>query len=311
MQNISTTAPGRRPKLLVIELWGLGDLALAIPFLRAASQYAEVTLLAKPLAAPLVRRFCPSVQLMPFEAPWTRFRQKYDFKHWPWRKMREAIRTLRATHYDAAVSVRPDPRDHALAALVGASLRAGFPKRGSQLLLTDTVRSRGDHRADYWKALADHFGWPLPSQSIRPRTGRKIVIHTGAAQPVREWPRERFEILGRELAANGWEIDWIDNSLTDLHTLLDRLERADRFIGNDSGPGHLAALCGVPTFTIFGPQLPELFAPTHSGSKWIEGAPCTYKPCYDTCRFGSPHCIREIGAPVATRRVLDWLAALT
>ena len=52
-------------------------------------------------------------------------------------------------------------------------------------------------------------------------------------------------------------------SLRDLDALLTKLASADRFIGNDSGPGHLAALLGVPTFTIFGPQLPELFAPQH------------------------------------------------
>jgi heptosyltransferase-2 len=69
------------------------------------------------------------------------------------------------------------------------------------------------------------------------------------------------------------------------------LERAGAFIGNDSGPGHVAAFCGVPTFTIFGPQLPEWFAPLHPSSDWLEGKACPYKPCSDYCRFPAPYCM--------------------
>ncbi len=39
-----------KPRLLVLELWGLGDLVIATPFLRAAAGQFSVTLLAKPFA---------------------------------------------------------------------------------------------------------------------------------------------------------------------------------------------------------------------------------------------------------------------
>lgn len=310
MQNNSTAPLRRRPRLLVAELWGLGDLALAMPFLRAAARHADVTLLAKPHAAPLLRRFAPEVQLQALNAPWTRFRGKYVLTEWPWPELAAALRTLRAARFDAAVSARPDPRDHLLAALAGARLRAGFPRRGSRVLLTDVVLSGGAHRAAHWQALSDFFGWSIESTAPRPRTGRRIVIHTGAAQPVREWPRERFEALGRQLAAAGWEIDLLDNSLTDLAALLARLDGADRFIGNDSGPGHLAAALGVPTFTLFGPQLPELFAPTHPDSAWLEGAPCDYKPCFDSCRFPRAHCWDTHELDRVAAGVSAWLEKL-
>jgi len=294
MQNNSTIPTCGRPRLLVVELWGLGDVALAVPFLRAATQQADVTLLAKPHAAPILRRFCPDVRLAALTAPWTNFRGKYRVSEWPWSELARTVGALRGAHFDAAVSARRDPRDHALLALSGAQLRAGFPRLGSRAMLTDTLTAATAHRTAHWAALAEFFGWDPVSTPVKATRGRRIVIHTGAAQAVREWPRERFELLARELTASSWEVDFIDNTLRDLDTLLDRLAGADRFIGNDSGPGHLAALCGVPTFTIFGPQLPELFAPTHPQSAWIEGAPCVFKPCYDTCRFGSPHCIREL-----------------
>jgi ADP-heptose:LPS heptosyltransferase len=62
-----------KPKLLVVELWGLGDLVIATPFLQGASQKYRVTLLAKPYAVDVYRRFWPEVTVVPFIAPWTTF----------------------------------------------------------------------------------------------------------------------------------------------------------------------------------------------------------------------------------------------
>ena len=69
-----------KAKLLVVELWGLGDLIIATPFLQAASQRYEVTLAAKPYALDLQRRFWPDVRVVPFVAPWTAFRFKDKYR---------------------------------------------------------------------------------------------------------------------------------------------------------------------------------------------------------------------------------------
>lgn len=300
-------------RLLVVELWGLGDLALAVPFLRAASAHAEVTLLAKPHAAPLLARFAPKVKLVPLVAPWTAFEGKYRLHRWPWRELFRAHRELRETKFDLAVSARRDPRDHALLALSGARRRLGFPRAGSQIFLSDALSAPAHpHRAEHWRALATALDWPLPPPTSRlppPGASRRIVVHTGAGRALREWPRDRFENLATRLRAAGWDVTLLDDSLRDLDALLDALAGADRFIGNDSGPGHLAALLGVPTFTIFGPQLPELFAPQHPLAAWIDGAPCPYKPCFDSCRFVTPHCIRDLTADAVWAKLSPWLAA--
>jgi heptosyltransferase-2 len=73
------------------------------------------------------------------------------------------------------------------------------------------------------------------------------------------------------------------------------VDRAGALVGNDSGPGHLAAFCGVPTFTLFGPQMPEWFAPLHPRSEWLEGKACPYKPCSDYCRFPVTYCMANSG----------------
>jgi len=90
--------------------------------------------------------------------------------------------------------------------------------------------------------------------------------------------------------------------------LLAIIDRAAVFMGNDSGPGHLAAFCGCPTFTIFGPQLPEWFAPLHPASEWVEGKACPYKPCSDYCQFQIPYCTINSSFEEVTRRVEAFLS---
>lgn len=297
-----------RTRLLALELWGLGDIALAVPFLREAAKHSQVTLLAKPHATPLLQRFAPEVELISCDVPWTAFHGKYRLHRWPWAKLRDVVLALRQHNFDIAVSARPDPRDHLLLRLAGARQRLGFARSGSGLLLSQSVTPPPKlHRAEHWRALTTQLGWTLSTPPPPLRAGRHLVIHTGAGQAVREWPREHFDTIAARLRAAGWRVTVIDNSLRDLDTLLDTLDTADRFIGNDSGPGHLAALLGVPTFTIFGPQLPESFAPQHPQAAWIEGAPCPHKPCRDYCRFEQPHCLTELTVAQVEPALLRWL----
>jgi heptosyltransferase-2 len=298
-----------RPRLLALELWGLGDLALALPFLRAAADRADVTLLAPPHAAPLLRRFAPGVAHLPLTAPWTAFRGKYRLHRWPWGALRTALRAARAARFDLGVSARRDPRDHALLRLAGCRRRLGFPHRLVPSGLTSPLAPPASpHRAAHWAALAAALGWTLPAPSPAPRPGRRVVLHPGAGQPVRAWPLERFHELAARLTAAGWHVTLLEpEPRAPLDHLLDTLAGADRFVGNDSGPGHLAALLGVPTFTIFGPQLPALFSPVHPQAAWIDGAPCPHKPCFDACRFAVPHCLHRLDVDAVWSRLAPWL----
>src|SRR5207248_457903 len=152
--------PAPRPRLLVLELWGLGDIALALPFLRAASATMRVTLLARPHAAPLLARFAPAVEHVSVAMPWTVFAGKYRLHRWPWRELSRLIRQLRAARFDFGVSARPDPRDHLLLALAGARRRLGFSRAASRWLLTDPLPPPDrPHRSDYWRRLAGAIGF--------------------------------------------------------------------------------------------------------------------------------------------------------
>lgn len=326
-----------KPTLLVVELWGMGDLVIATPFLQAASRSYAVSLLAKPFAFDLQRRFWPEVRVIPFVAPWTAFRGKYRLWEWPWREIFH-LRKLAAEHPAIGLSARWDPRDHLLLMLLRARRRIGFPRLKSDLFLNDPlVRPPPTlHRYESWRMLARPLGLDLPLRQQLPYTlaasradpagpgaGCKVLVHTGAGQPVRVWPLERYARIVARLRQAGYDVVvacdpdqqafWagagekkvvVPHTVTELMGVIDQ---ARAFLGNDSGPSHLAAFSGVPTFTLFGPQLPEWFAPLNPRSQWLEGKPCPYKPCSDYCRFPVPYCMAHSGEEEVWERLSRFL----
>jgi ADP-heptose:LPS heptosyltransferase len=314
-----------KPKLLIVELWGLGDLVIATPLLRAAAERFDITLLARPYALDLQRRLWPDVRVVPFVAPWTAFKNKYRLWQWPWREIVRLRHQLTAEPFAFGLSARWDPRDHLLLKLAGVRDRIGFPRVGSQIFLTRPLaRPEPEaHRYESWRAVARALGLELPPRetiSIPAAPGRETVLmHSGAGQPVRVWPLENYRRLAARLRGNkipvqiacdpdqrGWWLQAGESNVATPATVTELValtDRAGAFIGNDSGPGHLAAFCGVPTFTIFGPQLPEWFAPLHPQAEWMEGKVCPYMPCSDYCRFPKPHCLWNISEKEVWARV--------
>ncbi|MFP3465359.1 glycosyltransferase family 9 protein [Leifsonia sp. SIMBA_070] len=108
-----------------------------------------------------------------------------------------------------------------------------------------------------------------------------VVVHPGATDPRRRWPAERFATVAGRLAAAGARVvvvgDASDVPAADeivglarrsapevgpdrirsaagalsLSDLVGVLDAADVFLGNDSGPRHLAQALGRPTVSIF------------------------------------------------------------
>jgi predicted lipopolysaccharide heptosyltransferase III len=126
----------------------------------------------------------------------------------------------------------------------------------------------------------------------------KVVIHPGARRRLREWRPERFGEIGRRLKefyptaimliggprdeasvenaekAMGFKADFksTELSLLDLAALL---KRSHLFIGNDSGPGHIAAAVQCPTVTLFGSTYPHIWRPLNpDGEVVFKNVPC-------------------------------------
>lgn len=314
-----------KPRLLVLQFWGLGDLAVATPFLQAAEKKFSVTLVAKPFALELAPRFWPSVKVEPFQAPWTVFRGKYELWRWPWLEMYRLHHRLVAQQFDYAVSARWDPRDHLFMKLAGARQRFGFSRLKSRRYLTHTLSRPGPlaHQYEYWREAGRALGLDLPAQNqlIAPaRPNRNcILIHSGARLPARVWPLKNFHTIASRLRKNNFivhiacdpdQLAWwqkqgenpvCPRSVNQLLSHMD--DRAAAFIGNCSGPAHLAAISGVPTFTFYGPSMHEWWKPLHPAAEIFEGRACPYKPCADYCRFDKPFCLHDLTAEEVWPRV--------
>jgi ADP-heptose:LPS heptosyltransferase len=322
-----------KPKLLVIELWQMGDLLIATPFLRAACEKFSVTLVCKPSWQDLRPRFWPEVTVIPFLAPWTAFKRKYHIYAWPWKRLYRLRNEIGRGQFDVGLSAHAggDPRDHALLAIARAKKRLGFPRMRSQIFLTHPLQ-RPDptaHVYEYWNILGRALDLNMPPREKIPvppaiRNQDTVLIHSGARQPVRVWPLGRYQNLANHLRKKNYRVQiacdpdqrewWLSAGEKNVivpqtvKELIRTVDGAAAFIGNDSGPGHLAAMAGVPTFTLFGPQVPEWFVPLHPHAEWMEGKPCPYKPCSDYCFFPSPHCLMTITEPEVWARVERFVA---
>jgi ADP-heptose:LPS heptosyltransferase len=288
---------------------------VATPFLQAAVEKFDTTLVAKPFALELAPRFWPSVKIEPFQAPWTVFHGKYEIWRWPWLKIFRLRQRLVAQQFDYAVSARWDPRDHYFMKFAGARQRFGFSRLKSRRYLThalDRPEPRA-HQYEYWREAGRVLGLQLPARDkliVPARPGQSTVfIHSGARLSVRVWPLENFRVLASRLRKENFRVQiacdpdqlaWWQSQRENaacprtMTELLAQIDRAAVFIGNDSGPGHLAAMCGLPTFTLFGPQLHEWWRPLHPAAEIYEGRACPYKPCSDYCRFDKPFCLHDI-----------------
>ncbi len=120
-----------------------------------------------------------------------------------------------------------------------------------------------------------------PTSHAAPTSG-PIVIHPGSGSRDKCWPAEHYHALTTtlrdaghtiqpvfgEAEAQHWTDDerqrWLDagaHGLASLEALIEALLPAALYIGNDTGPTHLAAQIGVPTLALFGPTDPPTWAP--------------------------------------------------
>ncbi|MFC1895585.1 glycosyltransferase family 9 protein [Thermodesulfobacteriota bacterium] len=113
------------------------------------------------------------------------------------------------------------------------------------------------------------------------REGRKVTYLVG--------PADRF--LAGELAARGARSGRV-RMLDTIEDLLDLLDGAGAFIGNDSGVTHLAAWLGVPTVAIFGPSDPVRWQPL-GGSVILLRTSLECLPCFETqpANCSDPRCL--------------------
>ncbi|MBU1908864.1 MAG: glycosyltransferase family 9 protein [Verrucomicrobia bacterium] len=153
-----------------------------------------------------------------------------------------------------------------------------------------------------------------------PEGERYAVLAPGAGWPGKQWPAARFAEVGDWLASKkGWRIlvagspgeralcEEVCGAMrapavnlggrTGLDELAAILESGALFVGNDSGPMHIAAAVGAPTVTFWGPTFPEKWAPR--GPRHLALRPaapcagCIYWHPRAVCT-GTPPCIESV-----------------
>jgi lipopolysaccharide heptosyltransferase II len=166
-----------------------------------------------------------------------------------------------------------------------------------------------------------------------------IAIHPGASKLPRAWHASRFGLLAGLLAAETGTRVLILGGPADAGLLgqvaaaaggagvvpdpgmpigvtAGLLARCHLFVGNDSGPLHLAAALGVPALGIFGPGDPRRTAPFAARAPvavLTRRYPCS--PCrqdfFRECPpgpGGKPFCLEEIGVDEAVTAALELLS---
>ena len=136
--------------------------------------------------------------------------------------------------------------------------------------------SHSSHAADFYLEQARGVAGTAPCASDGiPRIacdairGGFAAIHPFAGSPKKRWPLELFQELARWLAGR-MPVEWCAGPeddlpgarrFEDLYELACWLAGARIYIGNDSGPTHLAAAVGTPVVALFGPTDPAVWAP--------------------------------------------------
>jgi len=129
-----------------------------------------------------------------------------------------------------------------------------------------------------------------------------VLIHPGAERgyEYKMWPLDRYQDICRRCAAAGHAVTVllgpdevhmrrffegmpsVDAALSPPPSKLMEIMRTARlFVGNDSGPAHLAAFCGTAGITLIGPVDPKRSAPRGPHCVYIHNAvdcaPCHFK----------------------------------
>ncbi|MGA2624072.1 MAG: glycosyltransferase family 9 protein [Bacteroidota bacterium] len=161
-----------------------------------------------------------------------------------------------------------------------------------------------------------------------------VVVHAFAGWEYRQWQLSQYAVVAQEMVERhsacvvfiGTQkesckmqeyrkafpqigaIPFFDSSDTGALTAL--LARAGLFIGNDSGPLHLASAMGVPTVGLFGPASPSLTGPqTHQDIGLFHRVECS--PCNQIkCVRPDDPCINLIAAEEVLGAVETILAGL-
>lgn len=173
-----------------------------------------------------------------------------------------------------------------------AKIRAGFGHHAYSFLYNARIpraqqivgEERPVHTAEHLASAMFWLGVPhthiprakLVAQPLaNPPADSYAVIHPFASAPEKAWAAENFVGVARHLQQSGLTPVILAGPSDDttafsefrvyrnapLGEVKSLMSEAQLFIGNDSGPAHIAAAFGLPVVVLFGPSNPVTWAP--------------------------------------------------
>jgi len=216
VRNSGRKAGGVR-KILILELWGIGDLVMMSSVLKPLDDVfpeARITLLSKETGKALFKRDPCLDEIITFDFPWTSFKGKYKTWKWDWVGLIRVIMALRKDNFDLILDARGDIRNNLLSFLIGGRRRIGYDWTGGGYFLTDIIHSdlNSEHRVDSWVCILNYLN--IKNLDVRlslhvseeqekscddflkahgvESGGLLVGIHPGGAVKLRCWQLERF-----------------------------------------------------------------------------------------------------------------------
>lgn len=279
-------------RVLILKADGLGDFLLAVPALRALRKAwpdARLEAVLSPPAASLARP-CPYLDAVRVrEARWLSPGARPLSR---WTSAGRLLAEIRREGFDAVVALRWQSRlDPLLAALSGASLRAGFARAPAASLLTHVagLPPPQEHQILRTLRILDALGVPRDGEALEYWTGEEdrlalerrlggpppvnaAAVQAGTGLPSKDWNAGKFgalaaglrERLGLEVFVLGGPGDrergasiaaaggaWDLTGSLTWGETAALLERCRLFVGGDTGVTHLAAALGTPVVSLF------------------------------------------------------------
>jgi heptosyltransferase-2 len=158
-----------------------------------------------------------------------------------------------------------------------------------------------------------------------------LAVHLGAGTAAKRWPPAHWKVLIGRYLGDGWRVvivggpddvgaaqglephdslrDWTGRMTVPQTAAF--LERADLFIGADSGPSHLAASAGIASVVLFsGTNRVSQWRPWSRRSlvlrNWVSCQPCHLK----TCPLADHPCMTGLDPDRVYRASRRWWARL-
>jgi ADP-heptose:LPS heptosyltransferase len=215
-----------------------------------------------------------------------------------------ALGALRHWRPQLCLNLHGGGRSAWMTALSGARYRAGFGHFRHQLAYNVRIPraqeilgvERKVHTAEHLASAVFYLGAPIcdiPGAKLvlaggtacptKAQTDTFAIVHPFATTPGKTWHAGGFLVVAQHLQQSGLEPVFIGGGDDDfspfrafravsgapLSEIKSLMAGASLFVGNDSGPAHVAAALGVPAVVIFGASDPAIWGPWRTASEVV------------------------------------------